>query len=312
MLCLILCVLCLELFFYVQKLNDWDRATLPFSDKQLEYFNRWERALSYEEHGAREHAVGLGVKTAAMLESEGSCFDRMRFDRVVEPTIAADDGRVLYRFCRSSTSTSRAATQSSGAVASTSRTDDALTDTLAAIDATRSLLDSRVSVGDYVTASVDGGPQSVLLGSITELTDDAVVVASRDPLRSSMAAGAKLWHWRIDRLESTSSFRQLRANVVQMLQSERLSRLIVELAAPTFRREPPAGALPALERLNDAQRQAVQKVRCANDYTLILGFVLLCFCLFFQLKKKKMFIACQAQAKVRQWLFYCSNCEQTV
>jgi DNA replication ATP-dependent helicase Dna2 len=223
------------------------------SERQLDYFRHWDVALSLEEHESLEARRDVWSSTAAVRQRNGACFADMHLVKV-DASAAATTHVTLYEFARADAAAAAAAAGDNGGGG-----------------AVRSLLDSSISVGDTVTLSVEGGPRGVLVGRVRHLSDASVVVASRDPLRKEQQRWSTTWVWRIDQEESTNSFRTLRANVVQLLLSPRLCRLLVDVAPPEFALAPATALLPVCSSLNDAQRAAIAKVRAAKDYVLIHG-----------------------------------------
>lgn len=220
-------------------------------ESHLAYFRQWERALSLEEHASFETRRDVWSSSAEARERNGTCFADMRLSRVIDN----DRGgvRVLYEFERAPPATGVSSGANNG-------------------EQVRSLLDSAINVGDTVTLSVENGPCGVLVGRVHRLTDTAVVVSSRDPLRATARLESSQWRWRIDQEESTSSFRALRANIVQVLLSPRLSRLLVDFVPPEFAVMTATPLLPSVQAmLNDAQRAAIERVRTARDYLLVHG-----------------------------------------
>jgi DNA replication ATP-dependent helicase Dna2 len=219
------------------------------SESHLAYFRQWERALSLEEHASFESRRDVWSSSAESRERNGTCFADMRLNRVIDSERGG--ARVLYEFVR-------------GGVAAEGGGGGEL--------APRSLLDGAINVGDTVTLSVENGPRGVLVGRVHRISDAAVVVSSRDPLRATARFESAQWRWRVDHEESTASFRGLRANVVQLLLSPRLCRLLVDLVPPEFGVSDGAPLLPSVHAmLNEAQRAAIERVRTARDYVLIHG-----------------------------------------
>jgi DNA replication ATP-dependent helicase Dna2 len=225
-------------------------------ESHLAYFRQWERALSLEEHASFETRRDVWSSSAEARERNGTCFADMRLSRVIDNDRSG--ARVLYEFERAPMAAAGEGTRAaSGANAE---------------QQARSLLDSAINVGDTVTLSVENGPCGVLVGRVHRLTDTAVVVSSRDPLRATARLESSQWRWRIDHEESTSSFRGLRANIVQVLLSPRLSRLLVDFVPPEFAVMTATPLLPSVQSmLNDAQRAAIERVRTARDYLLVHG-----------------------------------------
>jgi hypothetical protein len=223
-------------------------GTLP--ESHLAYFRQWERALSLEEHASFERAATCGRaaprRASAMAPALPTCAS------VASSTaIEAACVRCTSLCARPNTAAPRRRRRPT---------------------ASRSLLDGAISVGDTVTLSVESGPRGVLVGRVHRLSDTAVVVSSRDPLRATARLESAHWRWRIDHEESTSTLsrparqRRAAAAVGTPLPPARRPR------AARVRRGDGAPLLPRVHAmLNDAQRAAIERVRTARDYVLIHG-----------------------------------------
>lgn len=160
-----------------------------------------------------------------------------------------------------------------------------------------------VIVGDPVVISSMEGHINLAMGFVARITTEEITVNLTEPLRNppgkatgfhptnnqtfssflrSVSDSNKFYtrtdmKYRIDKDDMTIGMGMLRNNLVQLTSMDkegeskkaRLRELIINLAKPDFRAEPPN--LPLTPTMNSNQRNALKRVLQAKDYALILG-----------------------------------------
>jgi DNA replication ATP-dependent helicase Dna2 len=163
------------------------------------------------------------------------------------------------------------------------------------LQATDSLLNGHMSVGDAIVASVEPDLLAIAKGYITELTPEEVTIGvdhKLDPqdigerARTKSGGGAlydDVVEFRIDKDELFTGLAKIRYNLANLFYvhgDTRRLELVVDLRPPVFNKwydellESPHHGRALLEiakPLNSSQNLAMEKVLNAEDYALILG-----------------------------------------
>jgi DNA replication ATP-dependent helicase Dna2 len=245
--------------------DTYELKTAHLTPFQCSFFKKWEALLAFEEQDLVRFKKELWTMGASEREAKGRCFASMVMDpshgSVQGGSSASKDDRIhqfTYKFVRAG-----------GGVPTTS------------------FLNGHMSEGDAVTVSVEPDLLALARGFILELTPQTVVVGvdhklSLDVISSRLAtrAAASQIIFRIDKDELFGGMGRIRDNLAQLFYANgdtRRLELVVDLKPPAFDDADSTNllALPPFARysahLNPNQRQAMNKVLTAHDYSLILG-----------------------------------------
>ncbi|KAI9487574.1 MAG: DNA replication factor Dna2-domain-containing protein [Benjaminiella poitrasii] len=161
---------------------------------------------------------------------------------------------------------------------------------------------SNISVGDPIIVSSMDGHINLSMGYVVGLSANEIVLSLNEPLRSPPQKGSgfdaqnnqifdtfigfkndannhfsqNTIQYRIDKDDMATGMNMLRNNLVSLVAKdeknpriERLRELIIDQGKPSFHTNIPH--LPFMPNMNPDQRNALQRVLQAKDYSLILG-----------------------------------------
>ncbi|KAG0168654.1 Tripartite DNA replication factor [Apophysomyces sp. BC1015] len=247
-------------------LHKWfDNRTSHISNAAGSFFRHWQHLIDLEEDDIDNIRKDIWSLPSDTREMTGKCFDNMVLDLAQD--LAAN------RTC-------------------TFRKDSTLVDE----HNCNLLLLSHISVGDPVVISSMEGHVNLSMGFVASLDKQSITVKLQSPLRnpprrqpnfnekenqaflssSQSRLESSEVRYRIDKDEMAGGMALMRRNLITLLASEesggdtKRRRLIVDRAMPSFC-SPKSAKLPKLPGLNPDQRNAIEKVLSAQDYTLILG-----------------------------------------
>lgn len=258
----------------------YERKTGHLTESQCEFFRKWEALISIEEQDLVRFKKELWTMGAEDRESHGRCFSSMIMDQSykaikLESNIPGKIHSFSYRF--------------------TKRDFHLPVLPRSGLQATDSLLNGHMSVGDAIVVSVEPDLLAIAKGYITELTPEEVTIGvdhKVDPQDISQrtrirSGGGALYddvvEFRIDKDEMFVGMARIRHNLTNLFYvhgDTRRLELVVDLRPPVFNKwydelldSPQHG--PALveiaKPLNSSQNLAMEKVLNAEDYALILG-----------------------------------------
>ncbi|KAI0262628.1 Dna2-domain-containing protein [Gloeopeniophorella convolvens] len=252
----------------------YEQKTGHLTQPQADFFKQWERLIALEEHDMMRFRKELWTLGAEQREALGRCFADMVLDTPSVPEApiypaASKIHQFTYRFRR----------RIDGVVA-------------------ESLLNGHMSAGDAVTVSVVPDLFALCRGFIVELTPTHVILGVDHVLDVAIIQERLRKRpqfrrlgpqelpvpviFRIDKDEFSAGMGRVRENLASLFyvggDTARL-RLVVDLAPPIFAAENDllkgARASPVCRTLgrslNHNQMRAIEKVLCAEDYTLVLG-----------------------------------------
>jgi len=258
----------------------YERKTGHLTESQCEFFRKWEALISLEEHDLVRFKKELWTMGAEERESHGRCFSSMVMDQTYQPIRLESDvpGKIhsfSYRF-----------TKRDFHLPALPKSD---------LQASGSLLNGHMSVGDAIVVSVEPDLIAISIGYITGLTPEEVIIGvdhKLDPqdinerTRAKSGGGAlydDTVEFRIDKDEMFTGMGKIRYNLAHLFYAHgdtRRLELVVDLRAPVFNKQydklldsPQYGPtlLETAKPLNSSQNLAMEKVLNAEDYALILG-----------------------------------------
>ncbi|WVF72768.1 hypothetical protein IAT40_007586 [Kwoniella sp. CBS 6097] len=240
----------------------YEEKTGHMTEKDVEFFNKWDTLLTVEEQDIGRHRSQLWTMTAKEREKTGRCFG----DMVIE-SYSNDLGKSLAKIHRHAYTFVRAP-HAGTQVSNTS------------------LLSGHIAKGDPVSLSIEPDLLCLSRGFVLDLTASSITVGvtyvidveallKRTGREHALSEGERKVVFRIDKDEMASGMMRMRNNLAQLFHAKdgdvSRRRLIVDLAKPEF--EPSWAPLPSEipNHLNDDQVRAMEKVMTARDYALILG-----------------------------------------
>ncbi|KAJ5632584.1 hypothetical protein N7490_008923 [Penicillium lividum] len=257
--------------------EDFDAVTDHLTQKDREFFNKWDELLTKEEGNLAKFRRELWTLLSSERESLGRCFG----DVVIDPRSAFEDkngsriNRYRYTFTKKQPSPGFTFAESQVTVGEPIVVSDekghfALANGYVlqisrlhiTVGVDRSLLNTRARTASFhpVTNQSFTGIMEV------EKDGDAVL---ENPLDEQVI-------YRIDKDEFSNGMANIRNNLVCMMdkdlaQAKHLRRLIIEGEPPVFKPTSSAYTISDPDSLNVDQKQAIEKVMSAKDYALILG-----------------------------------------
>ncbi|TPX33425.1 hypothetical protein SeMB42_g07481 [Synchytrium endobioticum] len=256
--------------------------TVHLTQSHLAFFEKWERLITLEEKSSDKYRAEIWNMSSEDRQKAGRAFSRMRVDpmfsqRQEKQKHGAIASRHRYRLIRNPPSSSRSSHSE-----------------------LQSLLNSQISVGDTVVVSSEDGLQiGLAVGVVTALAPESIVISADRPLtgppqRMAHEFDSRIHQnfvgtltnktcpqtlFRIDKDELSTAMGLVRGNLVLMFgegeKASHLRRLIVDLEPPRFTATSNTKISTQLpdfgSGLNVDQHKAVQKVKSAQDYALILG-----------------------------------------
>ncbi|KAJ6508771.1 DNA replication factor Dna2-domain-containing protein [Mycena sanguinolenta] len=235
----------------------YDLKTGHLTPSHAVFFKKWEALLSLEEQDSLRFKKELWTMGAEERETKGRCFSAMTLDASYSPetTQKTKIHRFTYKLTRDSTSPS--------------------------------LLNGFINVGDPITVSVEPTLLALARGFVLELAKSSVVIGVDHELSPETIAtrlsrfraglGSKsVPIFRVDKDDLYGGMGRMRNNLAQLFYAHgdaRRLELVVDLKPPVF---VDGVTLPPhlsrhFEHLNMNQRDAMEKVLCAQDYAMILG-----------------------------------------
>lgn len=217
--------------------------TAHLSTQHLEYFRHW--CLLHQLEAAENLGGGgaLWCRNAVQREEEGECLAWLVMDTT--PPVEVRPGVFLHTLVRSHRHPGPAAP-------------------LASVG---------LHAGDPVVASSTKA-LALASGSVQGFREGAVLAELDRKLEGGVTR-----HYHLDLHHSTNFFRLPMQSLARLLlpepRSEALRRLVVDRAAPTFKKRVPSKVLscrPMLSHLNSAQKRAVIQAVAAEDYLVVQGF----------------------------------------
>ena len=250
-------------------------VTQGLGQAELDFFRRYDRAVALEADLATHDAPSLWLKSPEERASQGKCFPDLLLLNSVE-----SGGTYYHTFIKAPPSRPRKKPRSTSAGGGGS--------------GEGSLMDGKISKGDYVVLSTVAGHVGVANGVIRNLDKEALVLTTAKPLpgperiASWATPDIEDWgssnncncsvekRWVVDKNEFASSFASSRLHLVRLLTDagcERLRQLVVGLEAPLFNDEFTATQISSQEyaRLNASQKDIIAHALNARDYLLVLG-----------------------------------------
>ncbi|KAI5296083.1 Tripartite DNA replication factor [Ascosphaera acerosa] len=262
----------------------FDEVTDHLKPPHQEFFRKWDRLLTLEEHGMLKFRRELWSMLAHEREAVGRCFA----DLVVVPESVAEDqeGSKINRFQYT-------------LVKKCNKPGFTFTD-------------SQIGVGEPVVVSDQQGHFALANGYVTQLTPQRITIAvdrrlhnSRQRASSFEAQRNQSFNgvmeivqdnkgktstvfpsttgvatvYRLDKDEFSNGMALVRNSLLSMMekdrfQAKRLRELIIDDRPPRFR-SLPSSAMAAITlsqtNLNVDQKRAIEKVLSAQDYALVLG-----------------------------------------
>ncbi|KAF7732134.1 Tripartite DNA replication factor [Apophysomyces ossiformis] len=246
-------------------LEKWfDKRTEHITDSGAAFFRHWQRLIDMEEDDIDNIRKDIWNMTASTREMTGKCFENMALN------LAHGEAKQrIYVFKKACAPTN---------------------------EESLNLLSSQFSVGDPIIISSMEGHINLSMGFVLKLEKYSITVKLQSTLRDppkkrsdfdelkneafSSSSFAKSLDpsmtYRIDKDEMAGGVALMRQNLVTLLSSEenggdtKRRRLIVDRAMPVFNRFE-SNEISKLSQLNPDQRNAIEKVLSAKDYTLILG-----------------------------------------
>ncbi|KAL8854566.1 MAG: hypothetical protein Q9221_000601 [Calogaya cf. arnoldii] len=281
-------------FIYHKLTEDGDGETSGMKDKFDEvvrhlnpahaaFFKRWDDLLSKEEKDVVKIRRELWTMQSAEREKVGRCFSSV----IIEPGSASenDDAQKINRY--------RYTFVKRNSVPGFS------------------FLESQITTGEPIVISDEKGHFALANGYVTAIRKRRIEVAVDRQLNNArtrrtnfnsqdhqsfvgvmevVEQGSTLrtltpeqpqepTSYRIDKDEFSNGMATVRNNLISLMAkdvfgSQALRRLIIENAAPTFRSRPSTSSLGdsvSQASLNVDQRDAIEKVMSAKDYSLVLG-----------------------------------------
>lgn len=258
----------------------YEKKTGHLTKSQCEFFRKWEALISLEEQDLVRFKKELWTMGAEDRESHGRCFSSMVMDQTykhIKPESGTSDKiqSFSYRFTKRDFRLPMLA--KSG------------------LQATDSLLNGHMSVGDAIVVSVEPDLLAIAKGYITELNPEEVTIGvdhKLDPQdifeRTRTKSGGNglyddIVEFRIDKDELFVGMARIRYNLANLFYvhgDTRRLELVVDLRPPVFNKrydellDSPHSRPTLLEiakSLNPSQNLAIEKVLNAEDYALILG-----------------------------------------
>ncbi|KAJ5810103.1 uncharacterized protein N7503_002321 [Penicillium pulvis] len=257
--------------------EDFDAVTSHLTQKDREFFNKWDELLTKEEGNLTKFRRELWTLLSSERESLGRCFG----DVVIDPRSAFEDknGSRINRYCYT------------------------FTKKLASPGFT--FAESQITVGEPIVVSDEKGHFALANGYVLQVSRlhitvgvDRSLLNARarnrgfDPVTNQSFTGImevekdgddvlenpldEQVTYRLDKDEFSNGMANIRNNLVCMMdkdlsQARHLRRLIVEGEPPVFKPSSSAYTISDPESLNVDQKQAIEKVMSAKDYALILG-----------------------------------------
>ncbi|KAJ5935398.1 hypothetical protein N7466_004945 [Penicillium verhagenii] len=257
--------------------EDFDAVTSHLTQKDREFFNKWDELLTKEEGNLTKFRRELWTLLSSERESLGRCFG----DVVIDPRTAFEDkngsriNRYRYTFTKKQASPGF------------------------------SFADSQITAGEPIVVSDEKGHFALANGYVIEVSRLHITVgvdrsllntrsrtAGFHPVTNQSFTGImevekdgdyvlenpldERQTYRIDKDEFSNGMANIRNNLVCMMdkelaQSKHLRRLIVQGESPVFKPSSSAYTIADPGSLNVDQKQAIEKVMSAKDYALILG-----------------------------------------
>ncbi|KAJ5659503.1 hypothetical protein N7507_005954 [Penicillium longicatenatum] len=257
--------------------EDFDAVTSHLTQKDRDFFNKWDELLTKEEGNLAKFRRELWTLLSSERESLGRCFG----DVVIDPHSAFEDkngsriNRYRYTFTKKQPSPGFTFAESQVTVGEPIVVSDekghfALANGYVlqvsrlhiTVGVDRSLLNTRARTAGFHPVTNQS------FTGIMEVEKDG-----DDVLENSLDERVT---YRLDKDEFSNGMANIRNNLVCMMdkelsQARHLRRLIVEGEPPVFKPSPSAYTISDPESLNVDQKQAIEKVMSAKDYALILG-----------------------------------------
>ncbi|KAJ5640523.1 Dna2/Cas4 domain of unknown function DUF83 [Penicillium herquei] len=257
--------------------EDFDAATGHLTQKDREFFTKWDDLLNKEEGNLAKFRRELWTLLSSERESLGRCFG----DVVIQPESAFEDihgsriNRFRYTFVKKQAPPNFTFAESQLVVGEPVVVSDEKGHFALSNGYVLSVSRSSITVGVdrrlLNTRSRTAGFNPVTNQSFTgimEVEKDGKI-ALENPLDEQVI-------YRVDKDEFSNGMANIRNNLVCMMdkeiyQAKHLRRLIIEGQPPVFKPSSSAYTISDPESLNVDQRQAIEKVMTAKDYALILG-----------------------------------------
>ncbi|KAK8111453.1 uncharacterized protein PG998_007910 [Apiospora kogelbergensis] len=278
-------------FIYHKLADDGDAETSAMKDKfdevvkhltprHQEFFLRWEDLLTKEEKESQKLRRELWTMLSSEREKVGRCFANVMIEEgsALEEKGSPKINRYKYTFIKDTP------------------------------PAGFSFLDSQLAVGEPIVVSDEQGHFALALGYVTSVRKQKISVAvdrrlhnarirragfdernnqtfasimevvpeGATPAQSQGMIKMPPVRYRLDKDEFSNGMATVRNNLVQVMSnnvfgSREIRRLVVDLAAPTFKTVTSQYTITGPDSLNVDQQKAIQKVMSAKDYALVLG-----------------------------------------
>ncbi|KAJ5280981.1 Dna2/Cas4 domain of unknown function DUF83 [Penicillium angulare] len=257
--------------------DDFDAATGHLTQKDRDFFTKWDELLNKEEGNLSKFRRELWTLLSSERESLGRCFG----DVVIDPHSAFEDtngsriNRFRYTFTKKQAPPSFTFAESQITVGEPIVVSDEKGHFALANGYVLSVSRSNITVGVdrrlLNTRARTAGFHPVNNQSFTgimEVEKDGDT-ALADPLDERVI-------YRIDKDEFSNGMANIRNNLVctmdkDLAQARHLRRLIIEGEPPVFKPSASAYTIADSDSLNVDQKHAIEKVMTAQDYALILG-----------------------------------------
>ncbi|ETS78291.1 hypothetical protein PFICI_10353 [Pestalotiopsis fici W106-1] len=258
----------------------FDEVVKHLSPIHQEFFLKWENLLTKEEKESQKLRRELWTMLSSEREKVGRCFANVMIEEgsAAEQKDSPKINRYTYSFIK---------------------------DTPAA---GFSFMDSQLAVGEPIVVSDEQGHFALALGYVTAVRKEKISVAvdrrlhnarirqpgfdeadnqvfasimevvpeGATPALSQGKIKKSPIRYRLDKDEFSNGMATVRNNLVQIMTndifgSREIRRLVVDLAAPTFKAMSTQYTIKDQGSLNVDQQRAIHKVMSAKDYALVLG-----------------------------------------
>ncbi|KAI9338543.1 DNA replication factor Dna2-domain-containing protein [Obelidium mucronatum] len=264
----------------------FEENTKDFMPNHTAFFKKWESLLTKEEGDIQTSRKEVWTLGSEEREKTGSCLSGMT---VVGEEDFSQDAAKVHRFTYTMKKATSVVSLISGAAASSS------------------FLNLQLAAGDPIVISSEKGHYALAIGFLTQVDVDSVTVTVDRRLKglpkrlrnfdiesNQVYSGIRMNSegfivsdsinltdaapavYRIDKDEFSAGMALVRGNLTNLFIPDgdvKRRRLVVDLEPPTFRSSQPEdlALIESDPNLNIDQKNAMQKVLNANDYSLILG-----------------------------------------
>lgn len=215
-------------------------------EKNLEFYQKWERLVYLEEQEALKSRQSLWTSTIGERIKQGICLGDLVFVKCVETIEAASftGFECTFEFVGSKKET---------------------------------ISQCHLTSGDpIVVSSIEKEQFGIAIGFLSSINNSHITVVVDRPMSLDTSTSSMSCRYRIDKDELLGSFGLLRTNLLKISAPEhqKLMELLIKLVPPKFNTETQS-ILPELladfAKLDKCQQEAVHQILRTQDYLLVLG-----------------------------------------